>query len=306
MINQSSLKYLKHESIDSGKWNNCIERASNSRIYANDWHLDRTAVIWDALVLGDYEFVMPLPIRKKWGISYIYQPLFSQQLGIYPSPPKKISTLFYKKLFEKIRYADIHLNSFNVSDGAEEQISFIPRKNYLLELNQDYKTLSNHYTKNTRRNISKARKNNLSLIVGIRLEDYMAFKQKNLVASVSKKDLEKLKSLIAFGQYKGFGEIYGVYSPDNKLCAAVYFCRWKERVIYLNSVADGLGKELGATYFLVDNFIQANAEKNMVLDFEGSMVPGVARFYRGFGAAPEMYFRLKFNRLPLPLRWLKR
>ncbi len=306
MINQSSLKYLKHESIDSGKWNNCIEQASNSRIYANDWHLDRTAVIWDALVLGDYEFVMPLPIRKKWGISYIYQPLFSQQLGIYPSPPKKISTLFYKKLFEKIRYADIHLNSLNVSDGTEEQISFIPRKNYLLELNQDYKTLSNHYTKNTRRNISKARKNNLSLIAGIRLEDYMAFKQKNLVASVSKKDLEKLKSLIAFGQYKGFGEVYGVYSPDNKLCAAVYFCRWKERVIYLNAVADGLGKELGATYFLVDNFIQANAGKNMVLDFEGSMVPGVARFYRGFGAAPEMYFRLKFNRLPLPLRWLKR
>ena len=41
-------------------------------------------------------------------------------------------------------------------------------------------------------------------------------------------------------------------------------------------------------------------------DFEGSMIPGVARFYAGFGANPETYFQLKFNRLPLPLRWIKR
>lgn len=306
MSSQSKLKYVKHENIDSGKWNHCIENASNSRIYANEWHLDRTAVIWDAFIWGDYEFVMPLPIRKKWGIAYIYQPYFSQQLGIFPSPPKEIARLFYLELFKKVRYADVHLNSSNTLEEGDNRLHFLPRKNYLLELNQDYISISNQYSQNTRRNLSKARKNNLSLIAGIRLEEYLAFKQKNPVARNSKADIEKLKSIIAFGQYKGIGEIYGVYDSENKLCAAVYFCRWKERIIYLNAVADNTGKDLGATFFLVDNFIQSNAGKNLVLDFEGSMVPGVARFYRGFGAAPEMYFRLKFNRLPLPLKWFKR
>jgi len=63
---------------------------------------------------------------------------------------------------------------------------------------------------------------------------------------------------------------------------------------------------LGAMYFLLDSFIKTNAEQDLILDFEGSMIPGVARFYSGFGAIPETYFQLKFNRLPLPFRWFKR
>ena len=107
------------------------------------------------------------------------------------------------------------------------------------------------------------------------------------------------------GQYSGIGEIYGVYNQENNLCAAVYFCRWKNRVIYLNAASGEEGKKLRAMYFLVDNFIKSNSEHDLKLDFEGSMIPGVARFYSGFGATPETYFQLKFNRLPLPFRWLK-
>ena len=66
------------------------------------------------------------------------------------------------------------------------------------------------------------------------------------------------------------------------------------------------GKNLGGMYYLLNHFIEKNAGKNLTLDFEGSMIPGVARFYAGFGATPESYFQLKINRLPLPLRWIKR
>ena len=59
-------------------------------------------------------------------------------------------------------------------------------------------------------------------------------------------------------------------------------------------------------YFLVNSFIEQNTNKNIILDFEGSMIQGVARFYSGFGAKAEHYFQLKFNRLPLLLKWFKR
>ena len=59
-------------------------------------------------------------------------------------------------------------------------------------------------------------------------------------------------------------------------------------------------------FYLLDQFIKMNAEKNIILDFEGSMIHGIAQFYEGFGALPETYFQLKFNRLPLFLKWLKR
>ncbi len=305
MNKSEKLYYIEHKDIDSEKWNRCIDDSPNCRVYGYDWHLDRTAIIWDALVWGDYEFVMPLPYRKKWGIKYLYQPLFSQQLGIFPNPTEIIKEIFYTELLKNFKYSDFQINSKNSATSNEKDINFAARVNYLLLLNQDYNLLSKSFSKNTKRNLVKANKNKLSLVQGIRLEEYLEFKQENLVASLNKKDFASLKSLIAFGQYKGFGEIYGVYSEDNKLCAAVYFCRWKNRVIYMNAASNELGKELRGMYFLVDKFIKNHAAQNITLDFEGSMIPGVARFYNGFGATPETYFQLKFNRLPLPLKWLK-
>jgi len=306
MAENNTFKYIKHAQIDSDKWNRCIDTALNSRIYANEWHLDRTCEIWDALVWGDYEYVMPLPFRKKMGIKYLYQPLYSQQLGIFPSPPARVAEAFYNFLSSRFKYSDVHLNTENLPADKINTIQFLPRKNFLLSLQYDHAIISASFSNNTKRNIAKANKQELSLNKGIRLEEYLDFKEKNLQADIGKKELAILKNLIAFGQYKGFGQIYGVYSNNNELCAAVYFCRWKERVIYFNAASSQQGKESGAMFFLLNQFIEENAGKNLILDFEGSMIPGVARFYEGFGAKAETYFQLKFNRLPLPLRWFKR
>lgn len=306
MNKHEEIQYVEHPKIDFGKWNACIENAPNRRIYAMDWHLDRTAENWDALVLGNYEFVMPLPVKKKLGIKYLVQPLFSQQMGIFPNPPDEIAHLFYQKLREKFRYLNIQLNAQNKPLKTEGEIQFVPRKNYVLPLMDSYSGLVSSYSTNTKRNLAKAQKNRLTFISDIRLEEYLEFKKANLPVQISTNDLQRLKSIIAFGQFKSRGKIYGVYTSENELCAAVYFCRFKERVTYMNAASNEVGKELGAMTFLVDRFISENAGKNVVLDFEGSIIPGVARFYQGFGASEETYFQLKYNRLPLPLKWLKR
>ncbi len=305
MSKKDQIKYFRHNEIDTKKWNHCIETSVNSRIYANEWHLDRAAIRWDALVLGDYEYVMPIPVKKKWGIEYVYQPLFCQQLGIFPEPSLAIAQLFYVTILKKFRYADVHLNSTNPPIEKIDEVSFLPRKNHLLLLNTGYTSIAADYNTNTKRNIAKAAKNNLNLIAGIRLEEYLEFKKNQASTQFSRSDFGKLKNIIAFGQYKGIGEIFGVYDKTNHLRAAVYFCRWNDRVIYLNAASDEPGKELRAMHYLIDQFIRKHAGKNIILDFEGSMIPGVARFYEGFGALPETYFQLKFNRLPLLLKWLK-
>lgn len=302
----NKLQYVKHQDIDHDKWNHCVDTAINCRIYAYTWHLDRAASQWDALILDDYEYVMPLPIRRKFGITYLYQPLFAQQLGIYPTPKPTVSDLFYQYLVKHFRYVQLNLNAGNLPSKNFKRIIFLPRKNYLLPLAQDYKIIAGFYSTNAKRNIAKAAKNHLSIVEGIRLETFLDFKQKHLQYNLVESNFKSLKSIVAYGQYKGFGEIYGAYAPDNTLCAAVYFCRWKDRVIYFNAISSEQGKKLRAMYFLLDQFIKNNAGKNLALDFEGSVVPGIARFFAGFGATPETYFQLKINRLPLPLRWIKR
>ena len=48
------------------------------------WYLDIVHENWDALMEDDYERVMPMPvITKNWRISYIFQPFFVQQLGVF-------------------------------------------------------------------------------------------------------------------------------------------------------------------------------------------------------------------------------
>ncbi len=306
MNQNEGLKYIRHSEIDETKWNLCIDASINNRIYAYTWHLDRVAPYWDALVLGDYEYIMPLPVRKKLGLKYIYQPLFSQQLGIYPAPKQDISNRFYQYLAENFRFVEVQLNAGNLPGKKVVDTSFLSRKNYILPLGDSYKNIASFFSKNTQRNIAKAAKNNLTVVEGIRLEHYFELKRATLPFKVSKDHLQILKSVIAFGQYKGIGEIYGVYTAENELCAAVYFCRYNDRVIYFNAASTEEGKKLRAMHFLVNHFIEKNAGKNLTLDFEGSMIPGVARFYAGFGASPETYFQLKINRLPLPFRWLKR
>jgi hypothetical protein len=303
---KSNLKYLNHRSIDSHKWDLCVGEASNSRIYANSWFLDRTAVEWDALVYGDYEYVMPLPVRRKLGIMYLYQPQYSQQLGIFPPPPPQVAIAFFEILQHRFRFMDIQMNSSNLPVRDFKNVEFTGRKNFLLPLGADYDAIEAGYTTYTRTNIIRAGANHLSYATGIPMEAYLEFKQQNQPGKVSKEGMQKLKSIIAYCLYKGIGEIEGIYSADNNLCSAAFFCRWKERVIYMNAVSSQEGKDLRAMFLLMDRFIQSLAGQDRVIDFEGSMIRGIARFIEGFGAAPEVYYQVKYNRLPAIFSWIKK
>jgi len=57
---------------------------------------------------------------------------------------------------------------------------------------------------------------------------------------------------------------------------------------------------------LIDAFIKDNADKPLILDFEGSDIRNLAFFYSGFGAKDEQYPFLKINKLPFYLKWLKK
>src|ERR1700692_3437990 len=80
------IHYLKHNAIDKRRWDEAIDRAFNGMIYAKSWYLDIVSPQWDALVSDDYRAVMPLTWRRKFGVYYLYQPFFTQQLGVFTTP----------------------------------------------------------------------------------------------------------------------------------------------------------------------------------------------------------------------------
>ena len=92
-----NIQYLQQQQVDKIKWDQCIGNAANGLVYAYSFYLDAMAKHWDALVLGDYEAVMPLTWNKKYGVQYLYQPPFAAALGVFGKQANRL----LKKLFLK-------------------------------------------------------------------------------------------------------------------------------------------------------------------------------------------------------------
>ncbi len=297
------INYITFDQLDTDKWDACLEKAPNAIVYAQSWYLDKISTPWDALVLGDYEYIMPLTFRKKWGVTYLYQPKNCQQLGIFPTPDKEIIAAFYKELMTYFKFGQIHLNAFNLP-SADMFVEV--RYNLLLKLKEPYFDLVARFSQHTLRKLKKAAFNKLNFVNGVSLQQYLDFKVENSAVKLKKKDIEALRNLLAFSLSRNLGEVYGVYDSANRLCAAAFFVRYQNRVTFVNAVSNEDGKRLNAMYFLIDQFIMTHANKDYVLDFEGSMIDGVARLYKGFGASPETYYYLSWNKLPFWVKWIKR
>jgi len=302
------ISYLKQDEIDIKKWDNCIAGSINGIVYAYSWYLDVVSEKWEALVLGDYETVMPLTYNKKFGISYLYQPAFTQQLGVFSSQnlSEEIVFRFIKSIPKKYSFVEICLNKFNLISQVNG-IRVKQKITYELELIQDYESLFRRYKKNTIRNIRKAIQNKITIVPGLKPNDVL-----NLIDSSrnkqghTEKDLATIRRLIAGAGRKKSGQLYGAYTDKNDLCAAGFFVHSNKKVCFILSVASDEAKESGAMFLLIDEFIKQYASRNMILDFEGSNIESIARFYAGFGAKPSNYPAIKINKLFYPLRLIKR
>ena len=307
MSSISNIAYLRHSQIDKSKWDNCIETADNGLIYGYSFYLDTMSKNWDALILNDYEAVMPLPWNKKYGITYLYQPFLTAQLGVFGKEiSEKIVEDFIKSIPSSFRYIDIALNKGNLS-GVPTGF-FIHRSNYVLELNFSYEYLYQNFKENIQRNIKKAYQQGCKVQKDIDVEEIieLAVLQMKSHGHESKENIDRFRRLYTDLHKRKMTATYGIVSVNNKLLASCVFFFSHNRAFYILVGNHPDGKSSGASHALIDAFIKDNAGKNMLLDFEGSDIPTLAYFYSSFGAEHEIYPALKINRLPFYLKWLKK
>lgn len=296
---------VKNKDIDYQKWDQCIDRSSVPLVYAQSWYLDLISPNWEAMISGDYAFVMPLGIKRKLGMSFILQPIYAQQHGIFPEPELVVQNAFLTAIRDQFKYVTINLNASH-SEPFPEGFSVQERENFILNLSHSETELKNNYSKHTRRQIRKAEDNKVFIMKGLPTSEYFDLKFAASKTPLVRPSMQTLKRVMDYGYSQGKAMIYGAYNQHNTLCAAAFFLFAGQRVTYLNAVSNEEGKNINAMHKIVDQFIQEHSGLRLTLDFEGSVIPGVARFYKGFGAEEEQYYCLKSNRLPIPLRWLKK
>jgi hypothetical protein len=301
---EAHIRYLDRKEIDTDKWDQCIQEASNGLIYARSFYLDAMSGNWSALVMNDYEAVMPLTWNRKFGISYLYQPPFTAQLGIFSriNGIDDILENFIRQAKLHFRFCEIHLNSANQTAGSRL------RANYVLSLKNPYPNIRNGYKKRLLENLREADSHHLA---------YMATADYTSAISLFKSQYGKRFRKVRDADYRQFEKlceqlvernmlfVREVKNMSGDLLTVSIFLADEFRIYNIMSVSLPSGREKRAHFYLLDQLIREFAGQNRLLDFEGSEIPGIAEFYRKFGSINQPYPFLYFNRLPLLIRFFK-
>ena len=297
--NSDRIIYISGEKIDHEKWDRCIDQAVNGNICGYSWFLDIMCKGWGGLVQGDYEYIMPVQVAKRFGIRYMLQPRFIQQSGVFGSISPDVDTVgfFLEALPEEIKVIDYH---FNEQNRLPLRFELEMRTNFLLKTDKPYEELKLAYNHNLLRKLRKSVHSGFHIIKNNNPEPLIKLfrdENGNRFSFLKDKDYTKLALVIQACIHRDKAKVWSVYNSEKELCGGVVWLFSHDSAVLYFSVQGKNEKAEGALAWLIDAFIQENASSDLVLDFEGSVHPGLARFYGSFGSVVHTYTRLKINNL---------
>lgn len=301
-----SIQRLPALQIDAAKWNHCVQQHSNGLLYATTTYLNALCPDWEGLIMNDYEAILALPIKKKWGIRYAYTPPFIQQLGIIGNTDAVDTADLLKMIKETVAYADMHFNFSNAS--LLQDIPVTSRTNLVISLDQPLVQIQAQYSNDLKENIRKATSQALVYThAGLHeaidhFQDQYAARIKQIHSS----DYDIFLRLCEQLQTTGQCLVRAVTNADQELLAIALLLKDERRIYNLMNTTLPAGRDKEANHFLLDNIIREFAGQSLLFDLEGSEIPGVKKFYASFGAVNQPYFHYHYNGLPWPIRLLKR
>lgn len=290
------IRYFIHTEIDKQKWDQAVS-VFTDLVSARSWWLDIVSPGWDAMIADDYQALMPLTWRKKAGFLYLYQPSFTQQLGVFGM---KDPSNILAQIPEKFRLVEINLNEGNEGAGS-------PRINHILSLRSSGEDLFHGFSENTKRNIRKALEVPHTFTEHVSLEEMMELYRRNQGAKhvqMKKGEDKILEQLVGECLRRKCGILCAIRDDEKKLLASAFFAWTGKRVTFVFSATD-LDQKIRWMSLLIHYCIAHDAGKDRIFDFEGGNDPALARFYKGFGAKEVVYLPYRKNTLPFWIKWMK-
>lgn len=310
------LRYLSFSALNLAAWDTCVA-AAQAVPYAQAAWLRSTAGRWDAVVeldevSGDYLSVLPLPVKRRpWGRE-VYQPAFTQQLGLLITARSRHRQVAEYLALLPGRFARLYtqLNAENELSEAPAGFAITSRQTYLLDLAADYATLLKSYAADYRRRLRVNQQLPQPLLVtesasARELIELFQQHKGGEVAGLKERHYRQLTRLTTALQARQQALVLEVCHPETgELLAGALFVVTARRLVYLFAAASPAGKQAGAPLLLPDHVIRRYAgTPGLILDFEGGMIPSIARFFANFGASPAPYAALTQTSLPWYLLW---
>jgi len=294
-MRNSNVQIINHKELDKVIWDKKIGVSASPSFFMLSWVLDILHPNWDALVYLNYEAFMPIPIAKKFGVNYIFQPKFIRSLSIFHEKEGQ-RELILEAFIEAYSFVNINLD-FELKEASDS--GFYQK----LSMPNSSELLHKAYSKNALRVISK-----LDVEIEYKLfydaETFIQFfrKIKN-IKSLKSNSYIKLHQLINETLKRENGKLIAAFYKG-EMIACGFFIFFQKQVYFMKGTVNKLGREKGAFYGLIDFVLQSLVGSFEHFDFVGSNDNGIAGFYKKFGAKDFHYSILKYNKIKSPIKQL--
>jgi hypothetical protein len=300
----TDIRYLRRDVIDPEKWDQCILQSPNGLIYARSFYLDAMAENWSGLISGDYDAIMPLTWNRKLGFSYLYQPAFTAQLGMFAKNNAGGIGIenFINEAKNHFKFCEIHLNYLN------KPADCIQRANYILALDKPYSETRMNYKKRLLENLAEADVSHIQYFASDDFSTTVFMFQKEYgkrFPQVKNHHFQKFVLLCHELVKRNMLFVRQVKDSANNMLSSSIFFSDHRRIYNIMSVTGVAGREKRSHFYLIDQLIREFSSRDIIFDFEGSELAGVAEFYKKFGSRLAPYPFLKFNHLPFPFNLFK-
>lgn len=168
------------------------------------------------------------------------------------------------------------------------------RYTYILHDIKDFKGRLAGMSQQTRRNLKNAEEWNIEVHRGISTDVFLqipalTFERQH---QRNKQSTEVLRQLIDAARARGQGDLFGGYDAEGHLHAVAFIVWQKSAAYYIAGGSDPIRRSSGAHSLVLWEAIKQVSQHTDTFDFEGSMLPGVERFFREFGAVQTPYFQI--------------
>jgi hypothetical protein len=302
-----------HQQIRKQQWDEFVAASPQGCLYARSWYLDIVMPGWGAIVVmngSKWQGVMPIRLRKKFGLCHALQPTFSQYLGVLFTPivgrdnhvlhkKKEILKILITAIPTKIRFF-----SYNFNPTFDYFLPFLrngfdikPRTTLTLSLFKSIEELTLGFSTSVLNHTKKAEQNGLICRQG---EHILLLTERMLRYGFinSKQDEQVLIKLWQEAKTYNRGFLLEVVDSTGMVLCSGLFLVDKQKAVFVASALDRKLKHLGSNALMVVEAIKICQKMRLTeLDFKGSMLPGVEQFFLGFNPQQIVYYEISRKRL---------
>lgn len=279
------IRRLKYNDIDFEKYTRCLENSEQRNWYAKKEVLDQLSGNWEILMYGDYEAVLPIPLKKKFGINFVIMPLFCQQLGVFSKKDDlEINNQFLK--FLKKHYK-VFLYSFNYRNSFLDTLG--KKKNYTIPIS-DFVALKRKKYFKGRKSTVKCAQHLIYKEIALSTE-HISFIETNFKGLKKKTDINSFKNYMNFLQQNNSLKLCAAYLEEKLINVAVLVSE-NGQLSLLGLINDETHKDENGPSFLIDRILNIHIYQK-AFNFMGSNIRGIEIFFKSFGGELQEYSYLE-------------